>query len=122
MIPWGVCDVETDVNTAAPSIFWPFGADQPLNAVLCTDNHQISYELFEIRTGHGLKPICRSGYTPVGTIEAIKTEARDVLTKAFGEDGAAKRERLQILRKGVLGEWEEGGASRCDVEAFLSGL
>ena len=103
-------------------IFWPFGGDQPLNAILCAEKHETSYELLEVRSGHGLRPICRTGYTPSGTIDAVKAEARDVLTNAFGKDGAAKRERLQALRKAVLGEWEEGGASRRDVEAFLNSL
>ena len=50
----------------------------------------MGYELLEVRTGHGLKPIYRTGYTPKGTIEAIQAEARDVLTKAFGADGGVE--------------------------------
>ena len=101
---------------------WPFGADQPLNTFLCTEQHQIAYELLEVRTGNGLKPICRTGYTPIGTVDAVREEAMDVLTKAFGDDGKAKRERLQVLRKAMLEEWEEGGSSRRDVIAFLNTL
>ena len=45
-------------------------------------------------------------------------ETREVLTKAFGNDGQEKRERLELLRQTVLAEQEEGGASRSDVNAF----
>ncbi len=88
-----------------------------------SDNHQIGYELLESRgEPHGLKPIYRTGYTPTGTVEALQAEVREVLAKAFGEDGAKRRERLAALRKSVLSEWEDGGASKQDVSAFLDSL
>ena len=89
---------------------------------MATDVHNIGYELLEVRSGNGLRPIYRTGYTPVGTVEAVKAEARDVLTKAFGEDGVEKRERLEGLRQAVLSEWEEGGAALRDARIFLSTL
>ncbi|KAI0745365.1 UDP-Glycosyltransferase/glycogen phosphorylase [Earliella scabrosa] len=110
------------ISAGVPQIFWPFTGDQPLNAIHYTDNLQIGYELLEVRSGHGLKPIYRTGYTPKGTIEAVKAEAREVLAKAFGEDGAQKRARLQELRKKVTSEWEEGGSSKRDVCALLDSL
>lgn len=103
-------------------ILWPFGGDQPQNAVHIADQLQIGYELLEVRSGDGLKPIYRTGYTPKGTIDAIKTEVREVLQKAFGEDGAKKRAKLEVLRKAVVGEWEEGGTSRKEAVAFLDSL
>ena len=103
-------------------IVWPFGGDQTLNAVHISDQLQIGYELLEVRTGEGLKPIYRTGYTPKGTIEAVKAELREVLQKAFGEDGAKRRERLEVVRKAVNEEWEEGGTSRMDATAFLDSL
>ena len=103
-------------------IFWPFGADQPLNAILCTDKHKIAYELLEVRTGHVLKTIYRTGFKPTGTLDALREEAQDALRKAFGEDGKAKRERVQALQNAVLNEWAEGGASKRDVLAFLDSL
>ena len=72
-------------------IVWPYNTDQPLTAVHVSDVHRTGYELLEVRTGNGLKPILRTGYTPVGTVDAVRAEARDVLRRAFGEDG---RERL----------------------------
>ena len=82
----------------------------------------VGYELLEVRTGHGRKPILRTGHAPVGTIDAVRREARDVLAKAFGADGAKKREKVMELRQRILGEWKEDGASRTDVLAFLESL
>ncbi|KAI0371038.1 UDP-Glycosyltransferase/glycogen phosphorylase [Pilatotrama ljubarskyi] len=110
------------VSAGVPQILWPFLADQPLNAIHMSETLQIAYELIEVRTGAGLKPIYRNGRVPVGTIEALKEEVRDVLLKAFGEDGAKKRERLLALRERVIHEWDEGGASLRDVTAFLDSL
>ena len=103
-------------------IFWPFGGDQPQNAVHIADQLQVGYELLEVRTGPGLKPIYRTGYTPKGTVEAVKAEVRDVLQKAFGEDGAKKRAKLTQLQKALNGEWDENGSSRKDALAFLNSL
>ena len=103
-------------------ILWPFGGDQPLNAVHIADQLQIGYELIEVRTGHGLGPIYRNGRKPVGTIDAVKAEAREVLGKAFGEDGAKKREKLQAVSKAMNGEWEDEGSSKRDMLTFLDSL
>ncbi|KAI1796353.1 UDP-Glycosyltransferase/glycogen phosphorylase [Ganoderma leucocontextum] len=110
------------ISAGVPQIVWPFGGDQPQNAVHIADQLQIGYELLEVRTGDGLKPIYRTGYTPKGTIEAIKAEVREVLQKAFGEDGAKKRARLEVVTKAVNGEWEEGGTSRREAAEFLDSL
>lgn len=45
-------------------ILWSFTGDQPQNAVILNDTLQIGYELLEVRTGHSLKQIYRTGYTP----------------------------------------------------------
>ncbi|KAI0661230.1 hypothetical protein C8Q70DRAFT_700522 [Cubamyces menziesii] len=92
------------------------------NAVNMTEKFNVAYELIEVRTGDGERPAFRNGRTPAGTIEAVRAEVRDVLTKAFGEDGARKRERLLQLQQEVLSEWGEGGASRKDFVAFLDSL
>ena len=104
------------------SILWPFGGDQEFNALLISETLQIGYELLEVRTGNGLKPIYRTGYAPKGTVDAVKAEVRDVFKKAFGEDGAKKRAKLTQLQKALNGEWEEGGSSRKDALAFLDSL
>ncbi|KAH9925916.1 UDP-Glycosyltransferase/glycogen phosphorylase [Epithele typhae] len=118
----GQNSVTESIAAGVPFIMWPFSADQPINAVLATDVHKVGYELLEVRSGPGLQKIFRTGYTPIGTVEAVKDEARDILRRAFGEDGKEKRARLQALQQAALGDWEEGGASRRDVAAFLASL
>ncbi len=99
---------------------WPFGVDQPCNAIHLTDNLDVAYELMEVRSGLGLKPLYRNGKTPVGTIEALKEEARDTLSKAFGEDGAQKRAKLLELRQAILAEHEDEGLAKRDLEALAN--
>lgn len=103
-------------------ILWPFVGDQPLNAIHLSDTLRVAYELLEVRTGYGLKQIYRNGRRPVGTLDAVKNEARVVLAKAFGEDGAQKRERMKALTRALDHEWEAGGTSLRDVTAFLNSL
>lgn len=104
-------------------ILWPFLADQPLNAIYMTDVLQIAYELIEVRSGkYAHQPIFRNGRKPVGTMDAMKDEIRDILQKAFGEDGAKKRQRLLALQERVNRDWDEGGPSLRDATAFLAGL
>lgn len=94
-----------------------------MNAVHISEQLKVGYELIEVRTGPaGLHTIHRNGRTPVGTVEAIKAEVRDVLTKAYGPDGAEKRERLAALTRAVTHEWEKGGRALRDVKAFLDTL
>ncbi|CDO71485.1 Glycosyltransferase Family 1 protein [Trametes cinnabarina] len=115
------------LTAAVPMIVWPIVMDQPTNAVHLTDDLNVAYELLEVRHGHGLGRIYRTGYTPVGTVEAVRNEVRDVLTRAFGADGEAKRGRVAELkdrlsdawRKVGGGEKEEAGIGRREVEAFL---
>ncbi|KAM5530922.1 hypothetical protein V8D89_015412 [Ganoderma adspersum] len=110
------------ISAGVPQIFWPYGGDQPLSAVHNAEHLEIGYELIEVRSGHGLKPIYRTGRTPLGTVDAIQAEVRDVLQNAFGEDGARKREKLAEMSRAVNSQWAEGGASRRDIIKFLDGL
>ncbi|KAI0355640.1 UDP-Glycosyltransferase/glycogen phosphorylase [Trametes cingulata] len=110
------------IMAGVPMIVWPITADQPLNAVYLTDEANVAYELVEVRHGIGLGKIYRNGVTPTGTIDAVKDEMRGVLEKAFGEDGAEKRAKLQVLRKKLQAAWEEEGVARREVEAFLDSI
>ncbi|CDO72764.1 Glycosyltransferase Family 1 protein [Trametes cinnabarina] len=114
--------VVESITAGVPMIAWPFNADQPLNAVRISEVLEVGYELIEVRTGHGTHPLYRNGRKPVATMDALKAEARDVLTKAFGEDGAKKRERVLALAREFNRQWEEGGTSYSDVSAFLDSL
>ena len=79
----------------------------------------VAYELIEVRHGTGAGKIYRNGRTPIGTIDAVKAEVRDVLERAFGEDGAQKRANLLELRKTLQAAWAEGGVAQREVEELL---
>lgn len=104
------------------SILWPVWADQPVNAIYLSEDLDIAYELLEVRCGTGLRQIYRNGKTPTGTIEAVKAEMRDVLDRAFGDDGVRKRANLHGIRKKLQAAWAEDGVARRELEAFLSDL
>jgi hypothetical protein len=73
----------------------------------------VAYQLFEVRTGmHGLKPICRTGKTPEGTIESVKREFSEVLEKMRGKDGTRKRTNVQKIRESLVASGQEGGHAR----------
>ena len=76
----------------------------------------------EVRTGPGLLPILRTERKAVGTVDAIRAEVREVLTRAFDADGAEKRANVEKLQRALLEEWEDGGAARADAMAFLEAL
>ena len=83
----------------------------------------MAYELFEVRTGeNGLKPIYRLGRAPVGTSDAVRDEARSVLEKAFGEDGARKSANMKKLQGEVLRTWDEDGPAKKDLKRFIATL
>ncbi|KAI0828650.1 UDP-Glycosyltransferase/glycogen phosphorylase [Trametes gibbosa] len=116
------------ISAGVPMICWPFIGDGALNAIYLTDTFKCAYELLEVRTGHGLERIYRTGARTVGTPAAIRAEALDVLARAFGEDGARKRERMQGVQARFAEVWTRGGAgghdgeSVCATEAFLAGV
>ena len=93
------------------------------NAIHLEHNLDIAYDLIEIRTGdHGQKPVRRNGQVPVGSIEALRAEAVEVLGKAFGKDGERKRANVAKLRERVLTAWDEDGSSRQDAQRLLDDI
>ena len=104
-------------------ICWPYRAEQPLNAMVLTDQLDIAYELVEIRTGdHANKPVCRSGKIPVGTVDAIRAEAEDIFARAFGADGERKRANVTKLQEATKMAWAEGGSSLRGINNFLDDI
>ncbi|KAI0706807.1 UDP-Glycosyltransferase/glycogen phosphorylase [Cerioporus squamosus] len=95
--------IET-IMAGIPLIVFPIDADQPVNA---------------IHLSEGLILRTSSSKVPVGTIEAVKSEMRNVLEHAFGKDGAQKIARLELLRQTLQSAWSDTGVAKRDVETFL---
>ncbi|EJF59604.1 UDP-Glycosyltransferase/glycogen phosphorylase [Dichomitus squalens LYAD-421 SS1] len=110
------------VNAGVPMICWPYVGDEALNAIYIVDTLKIGYELLQIRTGHGLKRIYRTGVRPEGTPEAIRAETMVVLRRAFGQDGAKLRGNVECLRQKLKDMWEQGGESQQAALAFVGSL
>ena len=69
-----------------------------------------------------MKPIYRTVKTPTGTPEAVRTEAHEVLDKAFSEDGARKRANVKKLKEKIDAAWNNGGSASVDMTALLNSL
>lgn len=79
--------------------------------------HNIGYELFNIRSWHGLKPIHRLGdVSPEGTVDAVRTEFKDVLVKAMGADGVVKRANAKRLKEKIAKTWEKDGEAWMEIK------
>ncbi|EJF59060.1 hypothetical protein BD309DRAFT_869191 [Dichomitus squalens] len=55
----------------------------------------------------------------IGTVDAVKAEMRDVLDRAFGEDGAEKHAKPQEPRRKLQSAWSEEGVAWPEVDTFL---
>ena len=69
-----------------------------------------------------MKPIHRLGRPPIGTLEAVREEAHDILKKAFGEDGARKRANLKLLSQKIRKAWEDDGIAKRELRRFIATL
>ncbi|GJE99108.1 glycosyltransferase family 1 protein [Phanerochaete sordida] len=119
----GFNSVTEAIDAGVPLICWPFGADQPLNTQLLTTELDVAYELTEVRTGpHARKPVHRTGVAPTCTLESVRAETQTVLDKAFGEDGARKRENIRKLRSASRELWGQGGSARLAALELLETL
>ncbi|KAK7464301.1 hypothetical protein VKT23_006469 [Stygiomarasmius scandens] len=108
-----------------PQIFWPQGADQPLNAATVVFVHKAGLELLEVRSGeHGTRKLYRFKDAdpkdlPTFTVEAVRREIRDVLNKLKGDEGLMMRKNFEKMSKEFLSGWDKGGEARDSVERFL---
>ncbi|KAG5635137.1 hypothetical protein H0H81_012325 [Sphagnurus paluster] len=111
--------ITESLASGIPLICWPFDGDQPTAAVHVTENLKVAFELIEVRTGQGLRPICRNGKTPKGTREAVGEEIRRVLDSCKGEEGEQLRRNAERLRGELADAWKEGGTASVAISQFL---
>ena len=101
-------------------ICWPFNSDQPIGAAHLTENLNVAFELFQVRTGEGLNlPIHRNGLTPQGTRAAVGIELRQIIDLCHSEKGQELRRNAEKFRVMFMKAWEEDGAAKREMRNFL---
>ena len=93
--------------------------DQPSSAAHVTENLHAGFELFQVRSGDGLKPVHRNGLTPAGTREAVGIEVRQTIDLCRSEKGQEIRINAEKLKIKFANAWEEDGAARKEIRKFL---
>ena len=100
-------------------ICWPFTADQPAAAAHVTENLNVAFELFQVRTGDGLKRLYRNGVTPEGSREAVGREIRQTIDLCRSEKGQEMRNNAERLKAKFAKAWDEDGNARQELRNFL---
>jgi hypothetical protein len=100
-------------------ICWPITADQPAAAAHLSENLDVAFELYQVRTGDGLKPLARNGLAAEGTREAVGVEIRQTIDLCRGEKGQVKRSNAEQLKVKFAKAWEEDGTARQEIRNFL---
>jgi hypothetical protein len=111
----------TQIDTYLPfrRICWPIFADQPAAAAHLTENLNVAFELFQVRTGKGLKPLARNGIAAEGTREAVGVETRQTINLCRSEKGQEKRNNAENLKAKFMQTWEEDGMAMQEIRKFL---
>ncbi|KAL0580554.1 hypothetical protein V5O48_001462 [Marasmius crinis-equi] len=106
-----------------PMICWPMAVDQPFNAVLITLKHRAGFELISVRTGDkGMRRPYRfeqNAPEPQFTVEAVKNEFRQVLSKLSGEEGRLVRQNADRISGSIDELWEGSGEASLDFGRLL---
>ena len=100
-------------------ICWPITADQPAAAAHLTENLNVAFELYQVRTGEGLKPLARNGLAAKGTREAVGNEIRQTIDLCRGEKGQVKRSNAEQLKVKFAKAWEDNGTARQEIHKML---
>ena len=100
-------------------IFFPIVGDQPVAAAHVTENLHAGFELFQVRSGEGLKPLYRNGITPAGSREAVGIEVRHTIDLCRSEEGQEIRSNAEKLKEKFSKAWEEDGPARQEIRKFL---
>ena len=98
---------------------FPHLGDQPVAAAHVTENLNAGFELFQVRSGNGLKPIYRNGLTPAGSREAVGIEVRQTIDLCRGEKGQEIRGNAEKLKVKFAKAWEDDGLARQEIRKFL---
>jgi hypothetical protein len=101
-------------------IFFPILGDQPIAAAHVTENLHAGFELFQVRSGNGLKTLHRNGLTPAGSREAVGIEVRQTIDLCRSDKGQEIKSNAEKLKVKFAKAWEEeDGAARQEIRKFL---
>ena len=100
-------------------ICWPISADQPAAAAHLTENLNVAFELLQVRTGEGLKPLARNGVVAEGTREAVGIEIRRTIDLCRSEKGQEMRNNAEQVKVRFAQTWEKNGRARQEIRKFL---
>ena len=98
---------------------FPHLGDQPVAAAHITENLHAGFELFQVRSGQGVKPIYRNGLTPAGSREAVGIEVGHTIDLCRSEKGQEVRGNAEQLKVKFVKAWEEDGDARQEILNFL---
>ena len=99
---------------------FPHLGDQPVAAAHVAENLQAGIELFQVRSGKGLKPIPTDGLTPAGSRVAVGIEVRQTIDLCRSEKGEEMRGNAEKLKARFAKAWEEDGSARQEIRQFLN--
>ena len=102
-----------------PRICWPIAVDQPAAAAHLTENLNVAFELFQVRTGDGLKPLARNGIAAEGTREAVGIEIRQTIDLCRSERGEVMKSNAEQLKLRFAKAWEDDGDARQEIRNVL---
>ena len=84
-----------------------------------SENLNVAFELFQVRTGNGLKPLARNGLAAKGTREAVGIEIRQTIDLCRSEKGRVMRSNAEKIKEKFAKAWEDDGAARQEIRNFL---
>jgi len=117
----GFNSVTESLGSGIPLICWPFSFDQPVAAAHVTENLNVAFELFQVRTGQGLKgPVARNGLSLEGTRHAVGIEIQQTIDLCRSERGQELRSNAEKLKVKIKKAWEEDGAARQEIRNFFA--
>ena len=106
-------------NLCLYRIFFPLQGDQPVAAAHVTENLHAAFELFQVRSGEGLRRLHRNKLTPAGTREAVGIEVRQTIDLCRSEKGQEIRSNAEKLKVEFAKAWGEDGSARQEIRRFL---
>ena len=94
-------------------------SNEPTAAIHVTENLHAAFELFQVRSGDGLKALHRNEITPAGSREAVGIEVRQTIDLRRSEKGQEIRSNAEKLKVELAKAWGEGGTARQEIFNFL---